>query len=795
MRRVINANIEADWDELLNTASGGASSSYVIELSRWNIKNDGSDSMATTAGINVAMVWAKSQGYNHVILPSGTYLVQMDPVSFSAIVMPSDMHFEMPHDCTIQLQTTSSPNYNIFQLKQIHNVKVSGGSIVGDKKTHIYEIYVKFVRGGVNPDGSLNDNPNWIRSEILDRYEHPGLLSNFRLWSIDGVSAANYHFYQYKDTISSGTLAGHRDNGGFAPANSTGRGWFLNEAGGIVDNNKMVFAIDITSSPMTDTKIAEIRAKIDNSYYTHESGYGIGLFGSNHIEITNVDISNCTGDGILAGWGEYHIDPTQYTQERIGQHIYIQGCHIHHCRRQGISICAPNDVYIFNNRIHDIGYDDDGITSNFRNGTAPMFGIDIESMVAQSNIPYKTPEQPLGLELNYRIYIYDNYIYNNVRGHFVNVDGTNVTLEGNKFEGYNVGGISSNPNQRGVQYLNNTFIGCELWVQGDNFVSGEVFHKGNLKFLDVRGAVVDNCQVKDGMVYGSSIYGYLGTPSVNPSAGKFIYSSPHGMGNGAQICFEQWVGKVPAGISVDKLYYTVNITSTSFQVSESKGGTPVTISDGGQSGFNISRYNYGRCYISNITVERDWRTDNASTPRFSILAAGAVIRNITVKNYDVSILVPSNYAGRPNIIQGLTLIEGSARVEGSHISDSQFIRAKTGLMGATDIQLGSNDLKFTRKIIAQNCMFQGLGAVLEGHTVITGSNFVNANIGKADNQYKSIIAGSYLESTKVNMHWLRQDKSATIANCVFNNVTVTGSAPYVRLLGFFFGTQRLTCSL
>ncbi len=782
MRKVINANIEADWDVLLNTDPGGYSSSYVIELSRWNIKNDGSDSIATTTGINAAMVWAKSQGYHHVVLPRGMYQVQMDPISFSAIVIPSDMHFEMPHDCTIQLQTTSSPNYNIFQLKHTYNAKVSGGSIVGDKKTHIYEIYVGFVRGGINPDGSLNDDPNWIRSEILDRYEHPGLLSNFRLWKIDGVSAANYHFYQYKDTVSSDTLVGHRDNGGFAPANPTGRGWFLNEAGGIVDNNKMVFAIDITSSQLTDTKIAEIRAKIDNSYYTHEGGHGIGMLGSNNIEIANVDITNCTGDGIFTGWEEHHIDPTQYTQEQMGQQIYIQHCTIHHCRRQGISLTASNDVYVFRNKIHHIGYDDDGVTTNFRNGTAPMFGIDIESMVGESNIPYKTAERPDGLELNYRIYIDNNYIHHNTRGHFVNADGTNITLTNNTFEGYNVGGISSNPNYSYVKFLNNTFIGCELWVQGDNFVNGAVFRNGNLKFLDVRGAVVQNCQVKDGMVYGSSVYGYFGTPTVNPSTGTFSYSSPHGMGNGAQICFEQWGGKVPAGISVDKLYYTINITSNSFQVSETKGGTPVTISNGGQSGFNISRYNYGRCYISNITVERDWRTDNALTPRFSLLAAGAVINNVTVKNFDVSILVPNNYAGRPNLIQGLTLIEGSARVEGSNISDSQFIRVKTGLLGATDIQLGSNDPKYTRKIIAQNCTFQGLGAVLDGRTLITDSNFVNAFIGKADNQNKAIIAGSYLENTKVNMHWLRQDKSATITKCVFNEVTVTGSAPYVRLL-------------
>lgn len=751
--------------KLLPTVTIIPSNSYLVELTRWNIKNDGTDSVATTNGINDALIWAKSQGLNHIILPSGNYKLKIDNTSFSCIVIQSGMHFEMADGCVLELETNSSPWYRVFDVKGVKNAKITGGKIIGDKKTHIYQLGVKFVRGGVNSDGSLNNNPNFIRSEVLDRYQNPGLLTAFRLWSIPGVTAAGYSFYQYKDIVSSSTLVGYRTNGQFAPAAPTGRGWFA----AIENANKMVFVIDISSSPLTDAQIAQINAKVDSQNYTHEFGHGIELRGSNYVEVENVDISNCTGDAIFAGWLEYKPNPADYTQEQMGSNINIHSCDLHHCRRQGISLTAPNDVYIFNNKIHHIGKADDGVTTD---GTAPMFGLDIESMWSESNIPTWRPElNQTGFELNTRIYIGDNHIYNNDKGHIVNADGINVVLENNTFEGSNVGGIISYPNNMYVKYLNNLIIGCELVVQGDNVVNGAVCNNGNIKIADVRGAIITNCKINNGQFYGSSIYGYFGSPAIDTATGTFSYSTPHGMGNGAKISFEQWLGKVPSGISVDKLYYTVNITPTSFQVSETLNGPPVAISDAGVQGFNISRFNYGRCYISDITVERDWRDDNTLAKYFSLIMAGGVIKNITVKNYEVDIRPLANYVGRPILVDGLTVIEGGANFECCHLSNSKFIRAKSGILGG-DIYLGSNDTRYTRKVIADSCLFQNVGINFDGNIVSNRCTFVNSIIRKADNSMVSIIADSYLENVLISLHFITKDKAVTIARCLFNNVSI-----------------------
>lgn len=754
---------QSSWIPKKPSIESVSSSPYVIDLSRWNIKNDGTDSTSTTKGINDALIWAKSQGIGHCVLPSGTYKLKIDNTSFSCIVMQSDMHFEMADGCILQLESNSSPWYKIFNLKGITTSKISGGTIIGDKKTHIYQIGVKFVRGGVNTDGSLNNNPNFIRSEVVDRYGNPGLLKLFRLWNITGITTTGYSFYQYKDTVSSSTLVGFRTNGQFAPAAPTGRGWFAE----IGNANKMVFSIDITSTPLSDAQIAQINAKIDAQNYTHEFGNGIELAGSNYIEIDRVEISNCTGDAIFTTWLEYKLNPADYTQEQMGSHIYIHDCNLHRCRRQGISIAGSNDVTIMYNKIHHIGKADDGVTED---GISPMFGIDLESMWSESNIPTWRPElNQSGFELNTRIYIGDNYIYNNNRGHFVNADGIYVVLENNIFEGYNVGGISSYQNNMYVKYLNNTIIGCELVVKGDNFVDGAICYNGNVRIADIAGAVITNCQIKNGLFYGSSVYGYFGTPTVDVTSGTFSYSTPHGMGNGAKICFEQWIGKVPAGISVDKLYYTVNVGSNSFKVSETLNGSPVTLTDSGLNGFNISRYNYGRCYISDINLERDWRNDNALSPNFKLLLTGGVIRNITVKNYEIDIRTPTNYAGRPISVNGIVLIEGGANFESCHLSNSSFQRIKTGILGG-DIALGSNDIKFTRKLIVDNCLFQNVGINFNGNVTNNRCTFVNSIIAKADSANVSLINNSYLENTKVNLRWLTREKSMTIAKCIFNNV-------------------------
>lgn len=92
---------------------------------------------------------------------------------------------------------------------------------------------------------------------------------------------------------------------------------------------------------------------------THEWGHGIKIENAKDIEISNLDISLMTGDGI-------DINDTMDENKMRTEDIVITRNNIHHVRRNGISVGAVDTLEITYNSIHDIS------------GTNPQSGIDIE---------------------------------------------------------------------------------------------------------------------------------------------------------------------------------------------------------------------------------------------------------------------------------------------------------------------------------------------------------------------------------------------------------------------------------
>jgi len=122
---------------------------------------------------------------------------------------------------------------------------------------------------------------------------------------------------------------------------------------------------------------------------THESEY---------VTIENMKLSKATGDGILL---------QGYAGENSSvKHIDIRGNEMFKNRRQGISIVGGENIVIEDNEIHHI------------QGTAPQFGIDIESEIYFSE----------------NIEIRNNYFHHNRGGDIVNFDAKNVLIEDNIIE-------------------------------------------------------------------------------------------------------------------------------------------------------------------------------------------------------------------------------------------------------------------------------------------------------------------------------------------------------------------------
>lgn len=96
---------------------------------------------------------------------------------------------------------------------------------------------------------------------------------------------------------------------------------------------------------------------------THEFGYGIYVYYSNKVVISNMNISQMTGDAVINKTG---------TSSGTTNYTLIENSELSYSRRQGLSVLDTDKIELNNVYIHHIGTFD-GI-----NGTAPKSGIDVE---------------------------------------------------------------------------------------------------------------------------------------------------------------------------------------------------------------------------------------------------------------------------------------------------------------------------------------------------------------------------------------------------------------------------------
>ena len=116
--------------------------SYTVELSRWGILNDGSDPTATTEGFNEMLKWAAENNYSHILVPAGEYLVgvKSSDIYSGGIVIPSKMIFELDKDAVIRMAPNDTWNYCILAVRGAEDVTIRGGSIVGDRAQHQFDV-------------------------------------------------------------------------------------------------------------------------------------------------------------------------------------------------------------------------------------------------------------------------------------------------------------------------------------------------------------------------------------------------------------------------------------------------------------------------------------------------------------------------------------------------------------------------------------------------------------------------------------------------------------------------------
>ena len=191
--------------------------------------------------------------------------------------------------------------------------------------------------------------------------------------------------------------------------------------------------------------------KVEHNYNninsTHEWGYAIEVCSSKNIKLTNLEIKNTTGDGII-------ITQQNGENTRECEEILIENCNIHECRRQGISIICGKNIKIRENEIHDI------------EGTNPQSAIDLE--------PNNNEEEINNIE------IYDNKLYN-LGGSFAICMRKNINQI--KITNNEINGNISIRNSNDYVYIaNNEFDNGQIYIdlEENGFDLNKVIIKSNL---------------------------------------------------------------------------------------------------------------------------------------------------------------------------------------------------------------------------------------------------------------------------------------------------------------------------
>lgn len=346
----------------------------VIDNATYGIYNDGTHPTATTDGINRALIELSGNGLTQVGLSPGTYLISAD----GYISIPRWTTLDL-NGAVIKKEPNSNEAYKIIYMTNDHS-EIRNGTIHGDKNEHDYSNGATH-EGGY---GVLVSGARFTRLENLEIKDCTG----------DGVAVGNDGFAYCAPGMSyfSDPCLGRFSrtsgwNNGCSVIEEAQEGWVCFPK----------HRLDITLKRLnTNESLLHSRFQVGGNGYDKQAfdiehyimtfydgngaylGYSAPVMMSDDVYVEDLvaqyptlryicfsfKVPYSSAKSLIDSWNKNSIAPTLRTTQ-MADHTEIQGCHIHHCRRQGIT-GGGKFLHVIDCHIHDIG------------GTAPSFGIDIE---------------------------------------------------------------------------------------------------------------------------------------------------------------------------------------------------------------------------------------------------------------------------------------------------------------------------------------------------------------------------------------------------------------------------------
>lgn len=458
---------------------------YVIDLNEFDISNDNTNAKETTQGINNAIVYAKNHGYSKVVLPKGHYsidtsiknsIVLTDGVKKwthhrQGIIMESDMELVM-NEVVLEMIPTDDPYYSILTISNCNNSKITGGIILGDRKTHYFGRRInqnndELESGSYDLNTGLPiNNDNMVRTkEFIDNFNGEVLPKEFFLMPLEKTT---------KNTVDGGVryIYCYDINNKYLGLTTGGNG-FISKA--ILLPNTSKIKVAFKDEKRLDAIFYITKQLI---YPSHEFGSGITVTASKNIEINSVTVKDTVGDCLLT-----MAPPLNVTVDDLK----VINCTFENSRRQGISLVATGEEYLIK-----------GCKIGRVNGIDPQSGIDIEH--------YNYLKNTVIEECNF---------YDNRKWDIINYNGNNIDIKNNKF----TGGIGS------------TF-GWNMNVENNEFIYKEIednpkIHKGVAISLSTNKTDSDNIyfKVNNNIINGYNNSGSIRNNKLNEFVGNKIYNS------------------------------------------------------------------------------------------------------------------------------------------------------------------------------------------------------------------------------------------------------------------------------
>lgn len=445
----------------------------MLELSKWNISNNGADAVNTSIGINKALEWAFSQNYNEVVFPKGTYLIDENnpilPKSFMTLNLGGAL---------LKIRDNNMTSYSVilFNDNQKYS-RITNGIIQGDRDTHDYSPIGTHEGGYGIQIGqfapTLNGGNN-VENVTIDNMEIFNLTG-------DAISI-NSTFGQIFPTPNN--LSSSWELGGISPTD----GSLIN------DNSKIRSSLKV---PMNQPLIMKYQyfGLYGNGFGSVGEGILTDFYDLVFYNLNDEFISSKTQiqffdevkvpDG--ANYARVVLHQSQIPDKdkssinirvpTFPQYIFIEKCNLHKCRRQGISLCGAKNIFISDNRIHHIA------------GTSPQSGIDIED----------------GYDLNQDIFIKRNKFHDNGVYNVIIVNGKSITLSENHFSKTTINGpsLSVNGGTDKVFVEKNTFQNTKIILIGNLIFSGNYIYGTQVSILgkyknrpiNITDSTFHNCKI------------------------------------------------------------------------------------------------------------------------------------------------------------------------------------------------------------------------------------------------------------------------------------------------------------